>query len=55
MLFVKDFEKLLRFFIKRKVYLQKYYLDDPQIQYKLNFDSYQKSKFFFETLTKILK
>lgn len=52
---VKDLDKLLRFFIKRKVPYNRFFLDEPDVEYKIKFSSYENGKIFSETIRNIRK
>ena len=52
---VKDLDKLLRFFIKRKVPYNRFFLDEPDVEYKIKFSSYENCKIFSETIRNIRK
>lgn len=50
---VKDLDKLLRFFIKRKVPYCGFLLDEPDVEYKIKFSSCEKNKIFTETIKNV--
>uniref|UniRef100_A0A6C0E147 Uncharacterized protein n=1 Tax=viral metagenome TaxID=1070528 RepID=A0A6C0E147_9ZZZZ len=50
---VKDLDKLLRFFIKRKVPYNRFFLDEPDVEYKIKFSSCEKNKIFTETIKNV--